>query len=317
TVRDDFFAVERVDDPAAPANSAAAAQPGGPVAQWDRPAGDAHDPFAVGGGHGQRAGGGRPVTGIDVGPTAIAGHSGPARPGYGGPPGTAAYGQDGSRGDGYTASPATSGPAGLDARAGHSSVQSARAHYPAPTGDAPVYQAPAQARQAPAPAPRPAPAAGRQGAPGDSTLRAGSTPGPAGLGVSPASEHGELPSAGGSGAWNPAPRRTAPADGPPAGSAGPIPAPAASPGPAPNIFFTPARGLPVSRHAAGSGSSPVGPGTRAPSPEQGRPAPGGRPAPEAPPWRTPHLSPTGQPADGPNGFGSSSGIAPAPPGGSM
>jgi len=315
TVRDDFFAVERVDDPAA--NSPATAQPGGPAARWDRPAGDAYDPFAVGGGNGQGAGAGQSVTGIDVGPTAIAGHSGPARPGYSGQPGTAAPAQGGSRGDGYPAGPSYTnpgnpGPAALDARAGQASARSARAHYSAPTGDAPVYQA----RQTPAPVPRPAPAAGPQGGPGNSTFRAG----PAGLGVSPASERGEVP-AGASGAWNPAPRHPAPADGPPAGSAGTTPAPATPPGPTPNIFFTPARGLPVSRHsgsAAGSGSSPVGPGTRAPGPEQGRPAPGGRPAQEALPWRSPHVSPTGQPSDRPNGFGSSPGVGiPSPSGGSM
>ncbi|WP_041259760.1 hypothetical protein [Pseudofrankia inefficax] len=261
--RDDFFAVERVDE------AASAPRPNGTTADaaWviggstTRPRTDGVvDPFAVSSSHWDRNGSdtGLSVTGIDVGPAPSVAGPTQVRPGYG---------------------PSAQAPVAPTARTWPAQPSGGTAAEPGPQ--------------------RPSPVSG--------PVRLGPVTGSVRVGGDPPVAGRTQPAGGAPTAWNPGPLRQTPgaASGP---AASPLSAPAPAPDPAapvsaaPNIFFTPARGLPVTQPGAGPSSGQPAPGatdagTRTANPWASRAAESMRaslPDATASPWRTPTV-------DGPNG----------------
>ncbi|MBL7617783.1 hypothetical protein I7331_00730, partial [Frankia sp. AgB1.8] len=261
--RDDFFAVERVDE------ATSSARPNGTRTDTDwviggsatRPRADGVvDPFAVSSGNWDRNGSdsGLSVTGIDVGPAQPAPGPTQARPGYG---------------------PSAQAPVAPTARSWPAQPSGGTAAEPGPQ--------------------RPSLVSG--------PVRLGPVTGSVRVGGEPDAPRRTHPVAGAPTAWSPGPLRQTPG-----AAAGPVAAPLSAPMPAPdpappvsaapNIFFTPARGLPVTRPSAGpSSGQPAVPttdaGAHAASAWGNRPGEGIRASPPeatASPWRTPTV-------DGPAG----------------
>ncbi|WP_045877492.1 hypothetical protein [Pseudofrankia sp. DC12] len=321
--RDDFFAVERVDEAAASSRS------NGTRADTDwviggsagRPRTDGVvDPFAVSASRWDRDGSdsGLSVTGIDVGPAApVAGPAQVTPPGYGtgGRDGLDSYGAGGQAAGGYTPvpaplpGPATGAPSPYGAPAqpvnraanGHINGQVYGSPSAVQTGPPPVARSwPARPSGGTAADPTPASPAPQRPGPVSGPVRLGPTTGSVRVGGDPLTTGRTHPAASGPTSWNaglpgqPPGAAAGPAASPVSAPApAPLPAPPVSP--APNIFFTPARGLPVNRPAAepSSGQTAAAASEAAARvanpwrPLPGQDARAGQPDATASPWRTP------------------------------